>query len=223
MLTRLVGLGAGGHARVVLDILRQDPRLEVVGLLDPGRVGQTVAGVPVLGGDELLGELRSAGVSAAFIGVGGVGGVGGLDVHALLFERARAAGFQVITAVHPAAVVAASAMLGEGTVVMAGSVINPDAWIGANVIVNTHAVVEHDCRVGDHSHIAPGAILSGGAQVGRSAHIGAGATVLQYRSVGDEAVVGAGAVVVHDVAPGARVAGVPARPMTARPAVQEPA
>ena len=72
----MIGLGAGGHAKVVIDILRLTGLYELIGLLDPKRPlwGTLVEGVPVLGNDELLPELRGQGVRHAFIGLGTTGG-----------------------------------------------------------------------------------------------------------------------------------------------------
>ena len=204
---QVIGIGAGGHAKVVLDILRLMNEYRVVGLLDPGCIGASVSGVPVLGGDELLPRLRADGVASAFLGVGGVGD-NALRIR--LFEKVQAAGFTFINAIHPASVLAPSIQLGQGITIMAGVIVNPDTRIGDNVIINTGAIVEHDCEIASHVHISPGAVLCGGVRVGIGAHVGAGATVRQYITVGERAVVGAGAVVVKDVPPGAVVVGVPA-------------
>jgi sugar O-acyltransferase (sialic acid O-acetyltransferase NeuD family) len=206
---RVLGVGAGGHAKVVLEILAADDGYDVVGLLDAdsGRAGARLLGVPILGGDELLEPKYDAGVSHAFIGLGGAS-----DTHPRrrLYQRVRSIGFDIVSVVHRTAVVSPSAGIGRGATIAAGSVVGPDAALGENVIVNTAAVVDHDCRVGDHVHIAIGARLASGAEVADGAHIGAGATVLQGLRVGEGAVVGAGAVVVRDVEPGVVVVGVPA-------------
>lgn len=204
---RVVGIGAGGHAKVVLDILRLMNEYRVVGLLDPNCAGD-VGGVLVLGGDELLPRLRAEGVASAFIGVGGVGD-NALRIR--LFEKVQAAGFTFINAIHPASVLAPSVQLGQGITIMAGAIVNPDAHIGDNVIINTGAIVEHDCEIAAHANISPGAVLCGGVRVGRGAHVGAGATVRQSVTIGERALVGAGAVVIADVAPHTVVVGVPVR------------
>lgn len=212
----VVGLGAGGHAQVIVEMLQQDAAYEIVGLLDanPARWGARVLGVPVLGGDEELAEPGLAHVRHFF---NGVGSVGDTSRRRAVYERAVALQKMPVTVVHPRAVVSRAATLGAGTVVMAGAIVNPGTVVGENVIVNTGAIIDHDCRVGDHAHIATGACLSGGVQVGASAHIGAGATVRQSVRIGAEAVVGAGAAVIDDVAPQTVVVGVPARVMTPRP------
>ena len=208
--TRVIGLGAGGHAKVVLEALRAAGGFEVVGLLDPRGAlhGDELLGAPVLGGDELLRPHYDDGVRTVFIGLGGVADT---RPRQELYERARAAGFTAARVVHPAAVVSGSARLGEGAQVLAAAVVGPDAEVGENAIVNTAAVVEHDCRVGAHAHVAPGATLASAVDVGAGAHVGAGATVLQGVRLGAACVVGAGAVVLQDVAAGAVVVGVPAR------------
>lgn len=207
---RVIGLGAGGHAKVVLDALVLAGGHEIVGLLDPRRElwGTEVLGVPVLGDDDLLPDQYDSGVSHAFIGLGSSSDT---RPRRQLHERARVAGFDIVTVVHPRASVATSARLGPGATVLAGAVVNSDARLGENVIVNSGAIVEHDCVVGDHVHIASGACLASGVTVGDGAHVGAGASVRQGVVIGAGAVVGLGAAVVREVEPDVVVAGVPAR------------
>jgi sugar O-acyltransferase (sialic acid O-acetyltransferase NeuD family) len=204
---RVLGLGAGGHAKAVLEALDAAGGYEVVGLLDPRRDGD-VLGRPVLGDDSLLERQYDDGVRHAFIGLGGVGDTA---PRRRLYELARTNGFEIVSVVHPSAVVSPSAEVGAGATILARAVVGADTRLGEDVIVNTAAVVEHDCRIGDHAHLATGALLASGVEVGDGAHVGAGAVVRQGIRIGAGAIVGAGAAVVRDVEPGAVVAGVPAR------------
>ena len=206
----VVGFGAGGHAKVVIEILRSKQQYEIVGLLDPRRElwGTRVLGVEVLGDDSLIAELKQRGIEHGFIGVGTVGDT---QPRRQLYEKVTGAGFKIVPAIHAAAVVSASATIGDGPTIMAGAIINANAAIGDNVIVNTGAIVEHDCVIGDHTHVATGARLAGGVHVGPGAHIGIGAVIRQEISIGQRAIVGAGAVVVKDVPDETTVIGVPAR------------
>ncbi|MCC7340576.1 MAG: NeuD/PglB/VioB family sugar acetyltransferase [Bryobacterales bacterium] len=118
---------------------------------------------------------------------------------------------------HPSAIMATSASLGAGSILMARVVVNTESRVGAGCLLNTGCVVEHHCEIGDFVHLAPGVLLGGGVKVGEGAFVGLGAMVLPGLSVGSGAVVGAGAVVIRDVAPGATVAGNPARNLRGRP------
>jgi len=207
---KIVGVGAGGHGRVLLEAVLLRGEFEVIGFVDDNIALQMehVDGIRVLGTDRILPDLFEQGVRHVFLGVGGVG-----DNHprARIFERIRSLGFHIANVIHPAAVVSNSVILGEGVAVMAGVVIGRGTHIGDDVIVNTGAIIDHDCHVGDHVHIAPGATLSGGVRVGAFSHLGTGASVRQNVSIGSEAVVGVGAAVVADVQNQAMVGGVPAR------------
>jgi len=206
----VVGLGAGGHAKVVIEILQLEGQYELVGLLDPkpDLQGELVLGVPVLGGDEQLAVLKARGVEHFFVGLGSTAD---LKPRRRLYEFALSQGMKPAIAIHPSAIISPSAVLGMGATVMAAVVINADARLGDNVIVNTGAIIEHDCVIGNHVHVATGAKLSGGVIVEDEAHIGVGAIVRQYIRIGTGAVIGAGAVVVKDVPDGQTVLGNPAR------------
>lgn len=210
MRPQIVGLGAGGHAKAVLEALRSQGQYEIVGLTDvrPTLWHSTVCGVPVLGGDDSLARLRADGVSAAFIGVGSIGDP---SLRRRLYSAAHTLGFKFPAAVHAQAHLAAFVEVGEAAHILVGAIVNPGVTIGAGAILNSGCIVEHDCRVGVWAHIAPGARLGGGVEVGDGAHVGIGAIVLPEIRIGAGAIVGAGAVVTKNVSPGTVVYGVPAR------------
>ena len=212
--TRIIGVGAGGHARCVIEAIDSAGALDVVALMDgdAALVGSRVLGRPVLAQEGVEG-LRAEGVENAFVGVGGIGDMGPRRAVAAAL---RAAGFRLPPIVHSTAVVAASATLEDGAQVLAGAIVGPGARVGRDALVNAGAIVGHDVRLGECVHVASGARVAGDTRVGDGAHIGTGAIVIQQRAIGAGAIVGAGAVVLDDVAAGERVGGIPARPLGAR-------
>lgn len=205
---RLILYGSGGHAKVVADIVRLQDRYELVGCLDDRAesIGQGVAGLPLLGCGQRLGELKKKqGITHALVAIGHNGQR--LELSRRLMDQ----GLELATAIHPSAVVASGASLQPGTVVAAMAVVNPDARLGISVIVNTSASVDHDGQIADAVHIAPGAHLSGEVSVGQETWIGLGALVRQRIAIGRNCFVAAGAVVVKDIADGWLAMGVPAR------------
>jgi len=207
--TPVVVLGSGGHAAVVIEILEAMGGYEIAGLLwDDDRPGHMVLGHRVIGGEADWTHALERGVAHAAVGLGGwTDNAARRD----LFLRARAAGFQVVTPIHPDASVSPSAAVGPGSTVCAGVVVNTGAVIGDDVILAAGATVEHDARVGDHTLISNGAHIGAAATIGSGAVIAIGAVVAGRVTVGADALVSAGAVVVDDVAPGVTVRGVPAR------------
>ncbi|MBV9782976.1 MAG: acetyltransferase [Acidisphaera sp.] len=199
-------IGGGGHAKVVIDLLRAGGWY-VHGVLDPAPGGGKVLGVEVLGGDELAPAIYRQGVRNAFVALGNNG------LRLRIGRRMQSAGFKLVTVVHPSAIVSTYATLGEGTAVMPLAVVNAAARVGDLAIVNTGAIVEHDCSVGDGAHLAPRSVMGGNVVFGNCAQLGIGAAVRPGICVGDNATIGAGAVVVAPVCTGETVAGVPARPM----------
>lgn len=199
--------GAGGHAKVVAEILRLNG-YEVVGFIDEvnaDRKDREFYGSVVLGGREVLDDLLRSGVNKAVVGFG---------VNRLRLKIAgelSTCGFELVSAIHPGATCASDVFIGEGAVVASGAVIGPSTKVGRHAIVNTQASLDHDCVVGEGAHIGPGAIVTGVVDVGECAWIGAGAVIADHKKVGADSLVGAGAVVVEDVPPSVVVLGVPAR------------
>jgi len=198
---RLLVVGAGGHAKVVVDAAAES------GWELAGVIGQPGDPVEVLG-VEVYSEPPND-IDGFIIAVGDN------RIRARMFDQYVALGFQPVNVVHPRAVVAPNAVLGAGTFIAAGAVINPDARIGANVILNTGCTVDHDCNVAAHAHVGPGANLCGNVHVGEGALLGVGCCAIGGTHIGQWSVIGAGAAVVDDLPESSVCVGVPARAIRA--------
>jgi sugar O-acyltransferase (sialic acid O-acetyltransferase NeuD family) len=202
---RIVIIGAGGHAKVVLDAIQQINRKEqlftIAGLVDD-----------VTGKTELCGY-RVEPEAGRFSADCFVVAIGDNQARRDKFNQLLSLNYRPVTIIHPAAVLSPQVKIGLGSVVMAGVVINIDTTIGANCIVNTSASIDHDCTIGDHVHIAPGSVLAGNVSVGEGAFLGAGTKVIPRIALGAWTIAGAGAVVIKDVPADVKVVGVPAKPI----------
>jgi sugar O-acyltransferase (sialic acid O-acetyltransferase NeuD family) len=194
--------GAGGHAQVVIDVLRARG-IDVRHQYNDSPANQHPASRSVLPGIRIVGPDRFPRLDVPLVLAVGING-----------ERAELA--QVLdadfgTAVHPTAIVAPTVRIGEGTVVLHGAMLQPHATLGRHVLINTGASVDHDCVIGDYAHISPQVALSGHVTVGEGTHVGVGAVVIPKVSIGRWCKVGAGTVVIQDVPDHCTVVGNPAR------------
>ena len=192
----IIIIGAGGHAKVLLDMLL-DIDAKVLGFLDndASLQGTEIFRIPVLGPDEEITHYNPAEIEL----VNGIGSIGVAILRRKVFDKFKAQGYHFRQVIHPSAVISSRASLGEGVQVMAGAVVNIGTRIEEDAIINTKASVDHDCRIGRHVHIAPGCTLCGGVSVGDETMIGTGSSVIQGISIGQQCLVGAGSNVLSDV------------------------
>ena len=199
---RIFVYGAGGHSKVVISLLRLQ-NWEIVGLVDDQvPAGTLVSGVKVLGGADVLSDLRSQGVSNV---VNSIGGIGNYKVRWNVFERLRGLDFSFPTLVHPAAFVEDTAVLSDGVQILAQTYVSSECSIGFGSLINSGVVISHDTQVGMCVNMSPGALIAGAVKVDDFAQIGMGATVNIGVRIGSEARIGNSAVVKVDVPAGGRV------------------
>lgn len=194
-------VGAGGHARSCIDVIEQEGRFVVGGLVGlPEEVGSRVLDYPVLGSDSDLQNLlpRFGQVLVT------VGQIKSPEARMKLYAILEAQGCRSPVIVSPRAQLSVHAQVGSGTIIMHGAIVNAGVRIGRNCIINSQALVEHDAVIGDHCHIATAAIINGHVYVGDGTFIGSNACVRQGIRVGERCVVGMGQLVRADCVAGTR-------------------
>lgn len=191
-------IGAGGHAKVVIEIL-ENQHLLIGGLSDSNRTITELLNYPVKG------EFGSNDLDANDLVIISIGDN---RIRKIISERHD---YSYGCAIHSNAIISGRTHIGDGTVIMPGVIVNSSVMVGKHCILNTNASIDHDCEIGNYVHLSPNCTLAGDVNVGDGAHIGIGACILPGVKIGKWAIIGAGAVIVKDVPDFAVVVGVPGK------------
>lgn len=205
---KIVLVGSGQHARVVLYNMREQGRYEVACFLDSdaSKIGQMYEGYEIAGTYDNLDVIREKyGTNKFFIAFGN------MKYRKLVFEYFVDAGWESVNIIHPNTVVSDDTKMGKGVLIEAGSLICPNPVIGDNVVVNLGSQLNHDNVVEDHAFIAGGVILSGGVTIGQNTLLDDGVIVSKGKIVGGNCIIGAGAVVTKDIPDNSVAYGCPAK------------
>ncbi len=197
MAEKILLIGAGGHAKTVVDTIEKQKNYEIAGFIEQdGHIDKCYRGYPVIGTDKELEKLYQTGICNAAITIGYLGKS---DIREKIYYILKKIGYKIPVIIDDTAIIANDVLIGEGTYVGRNAVVNADAELGKMCIINTAAIIEHDCRVGDFTHVAVGAVLCGGVMTGKGCLIGANATVLQTIMIENYSIVGAGKMIAGTV------------------------
>lgn len=188
-------VGAGGHARACIDVIEQEGRFAIAGLVGlPDEVGSRVHGYQVLGMDNDLPSLLSNYTHALVT----VGQIKTPEPRIRLFNLLQQNRCSLPVIVSPRAYVSPHATLNPGTIVMHGAVVNAGAFLGRNCIVNSQSLIEHDVLIADHCHISTAATINSGVHIGAGSFIGSNSSVRQCINIGERCLIGMGHQVLVD-------------------------
>ena len=207
----IVIIGAGGHAKVIADIILKrkellNEKLNITGFLDDGYKNlkyTKIFDIPILGDTSLIGKLEHEKKYNYIIGIG----------NNKIREKIsnKFPNLNYYTAIHPKSVIGTEVAIAEGTIVMANTIVNSGTKIGKHCILNTGSIIEHDNKIEDYCHISPNSTLCGTVKVGKNSWIGAGSTIIQNRNIGENSMIGAGSVIIRDIPNNCAVVGNPGK------------
>ena len=201
---KLLLIGAGGHANSCIDVIEQEEKFEIAGLVGlPDQVGTKHFGYEVIGTDS---ELESFLIQFKFALVT-VGQVENAKVRIRLYERIKTIGFNVPSIKSKSAYVSNHAIISDGTIIMHNVIVNSGVHIGENCIVNTSSLIEHDVKVSNHCHISTGVTVNGGVRIGSNTFIGSRSVIRENLSIGDNCVIGMGTVLLNDMSSESKAVG----------------
>jgi sugar O-acyltransferase (sialic acid O-acetyltransferase NeuD family) len=207
---KVIIIGCGQHANVVLYNLEMQGKYEALGYfdVDENKVGLEYNGLKVLENyrcaniEELKTKYKT---NRFFIGFGN------MRYRRIVYEQFVNAGWEPVNIFHPDAIISRRSQIGKGVLIEAGCLVTPNPVIGNNVVINTGSQVNHDNIIGDHVYIASGVVISGGVTVEDDSLIDDGVIITLGRKVGKHCIIGAGSVVTKDIPDNVIAYGVPAK------------
>ena len=207
MTNKLAIVGASGHGKVIADIAEQLGF--IVNFYDDAYPSKThIEHWPIHGTCADLIALNNTSTASSDVVVA----IGNNDIRQQKIQLLQQNNFNLITLIHPTAVISQYATIAQGSVVFAGAIINAFANIGIGCIVNTSTIIEHDCAIGDFTHICPNTALAGGVIIGSKSWVGIGSQIKQLIVIGENCMIGAGSTVIKNIPDNVTAFGSPAVP-----------
>ena len=188
----LILIGGGGHCKSCIDVIEQENKYKIAGILDtPDKVGTEILGYKIIGTDDDIEKYAKQGYYFLIT----IGQIKSADLRIKLYENVKNAGGKFATIISPRAHVSKHASIGEGTIVMHDALVNAGAKIGKNCIINSKALIEHECIIKDNCHIAVGAVIAGEVEIGENSFVGANTTIVQRLKLPPKSFIKAGSLV----------------------------
>jgi sugar O-acyltransferase (sialic acid O-acetyltransferase NeuD family) len=189
---KIILIGGGGHCKSVIDVIEQEAKFDIAGIVDkPELLGTTIFGYPVIGNDSNLESLAKKYQNALIT----VGQIKSSSLRIKLYDLAIKAQFSLPCIISPNAYVSKHSKIGSGTVVMHNAIVNANVSIGNNCIINSKALIEHDCIISDHCHISTNTIINGGVKIGSRCFIGSNVTTKNNITINENSFIKAGSIV----------------------------
>lgn len=192
-------IGAGGHSKVIIDIIRELGNYNIIGIYDDNKTGY-FSGIKIIG---KIAEINNKKSEYFIIGIGND------KIRKKIAEEYNQ--LKWATLIHPKTIIAKTAIIKEGTVICAGAIIQTEVEVGKHCIINTNCNIDHESIIGDYCSICPSSTICGQVKVGESSFVGANSTIIQSIEIGKECIIGAGSVVIRNIPNNSKAVGNPAK------------
>ncbi|MFW2612214.1 NeuD/PglB/VioB family sugar acetyltransferase [Aliarcobacter butzleri] len=176
MKEKIVLIGGGGHCHSVIDVIEQENKYEIIGIVDTKEnIGKKVLNYEIIACDDDLETIFLSSKNALIT----VGQIESNKIRVKIYNNLKKIGFNLPVIISPLAYVSNHSSIEEGTIIMHHAIVNANTEIGKNCIINTKALIEHDCVVEDNCHISTASVINGGVRVKENSFFGSNATSKQ--------------------------------------------
>ena len=203
MKKKIAIIGAGGHSKVIIDIIYLLGSFEIIGIFDDNKTSNFL-NIPILGKIYEIEKInKNILIDSFFIGIGND------DIRKKVYDMYPDLNWEIL--IHPKSIISDTAKISKGTLVCAGAIIQTEVKIGKQCIINTNCNIDHESIIGNFISICPGVTICGQVKIGNNTLIGANAVIIQNKNVGNNCIIGAGSVVIRDIDNDKKVVGNPGR------------
>jgi sugar O-acyltransferase (sialic acid O-acetyltransferase NeuD family) len=198
---KLVIIGAGGHSKVIIDLIHLLNEYTIVGIYDDMKEGY-FCNYKILG--KIIDITKNITINNVVIAIGDC------SIRKQLYNKYNKYNYPYL--IHPNTIISSSIKkIGDGTIIMAGTIIQTEVDIGKLCILNTNSNIDHECKIGDFNNICPSVTICGQVNIGNINFIGASCVIIQNINIGNNCIVGAGSVIIRDINDNLKIIGNPGR------------
>jgi sugar O-acyltransferase (sialic acid O-acetyltransferase NeuD family) len=201
-------VGAGGHAKELLGILKQQKASDGVFFYD-----DVTKDLPTLLFNQFKILQNEHEAKAVLNGDPRfIVGVGNPIFRFQLAEKFTSWGGELTSLISSSASIGSfNVNLGEGLNIMTGAVVTEGVTVGKGSLIHVQASLHHDSKIGEYCELLPGSHVLGNVTIGDFTSVGSGAIILPKLKIGNHVTIGAGAVVTKNIEDGLTIKGIPAK------------
>lgn len=186
----IIIVGAGGNAKVLIDIILENENNEIWGILDDNKelLNKILyRNIKVIDTLNFMNDNKHYNYCLS---------IGNNKVRKSIVEKYN---IEWINVISKYAIISPTAKIGVGTHIYPNSVIESDAIIGNHTIINIASSIHHDVFIGDFCNVAPKCAICGTTIIGNNTFIGAGSTIINNCNIGNNVIIGLGSTIVSNI------------------------